>query len=154
MSWDKNSCIDVFVDSWCGLFLYTRLPFAIKRAAFWVCVCINLFVLHSPLGFVTQEAVCGCGALHRLLIALITEGYLVALQCCTSSAYISFYVVVHFAFCVAQMSSRISSATKLWPDASALACFHLHLVWEINLCGKNRDLRVSSSERPLYLRCQ
>lgn len=26
----------------------------------------SFLILHSPLGFVTQEAVCGCGALHRL----------------------------------------------------------------------------------------
>lgn len=70
LHWRKTNCFDVLVDSWCGLFSYTRLWFAMKRAAFWVCVCINLFVLHSSLGFVTQEAVCGCGALHRLLIAL------------------------------------------------------------------------------------
>lgn len=46
-----------------------HISFKARRTVLiWTCdYCINLFplILHSPPGFVTQEAVCGCGALNR-----------------------------------------------------------------------------------------
>lgn len=128
---------------WCTQFSCIRSSLALRLAAFWVLVCLY----QSFFNFAFSSRLCDAGSSLQLWCLASTlnrhesDGYLVALQCCTSSAYISlFFPLLFCCSCV----GRISSAIKLRPQAFVLACFYLHFVSELDLC-ENRGIRASET---------
>ncbi len=88
----------------------------------------------SFFNFAFSSRLCDAGSSLRLWCLAstlkspwITDGYLVALQCCTSSAYISPFLLLFLCFARRSAGSLVASSVDV--KRSCLHCFLLHFVF-------------------------